>query len=293
MILVTGATGGSGAELIKQLEPLGIPIRAMVRKPPTFSGSTNVEVVTANFDDQESLTKALQGVERAFLTTNSTDRVEEQQLNFVEAAARAGVRHIVYLSQLHASTDSPVRFLRYHAVVENALASSGMAFTNLRPNLYMQALLGFSRSIQSEDRFYAPAGNARISLVDVRDIAAVAAVALTQTGHEGRSYDITGPEALTHQDLAIQFSGVLGKTVNYIDVPDTAMREALLSYGMPVWQADGLIEDYGHYLRGEAAAVSADVERVTRLAPRSFRTFLKDYSRAFQNKYEGDKSAAA
>ena len=117
--------------------------------------------------------------------TNSSERAEEQQLRFVEIARVAGLRHIVYLSQLHAAKNSPVRFLRYHAVVEEAI-SSGMAFTNLRPNLYMQGLLGFRSSIISEGRFYAPAADARISIVDVRDIAAVAAAALTEKATKER-----------------------------------------------------------------------------------------------------------
>ncbi len=283
MILVTGATGVNGTELIKQLEPLGVPIRTMVRKLPANAlYSRNVECAIADFDDRESLVRALQGVERAFLTTNSSEHVEEQQLRFVEAAKQAGVSYVVYLSQLHAAKDSPVRFLRYHAVVEEALASSGMAFTYLRPNLYMQAMLGFAHSIHSEGRFFTPAGNARVSLVDVRDIAAVAAAALTSSGHEGKTYDITGPEALTHTGMAAQFSDALGKQVDYIDVPDAAMHSALLSYSMPLWQTEGLIEDYGHYRREEASAVSNHVQQITGTAPRSFRTFLDDYKQAFQ-----------
>ncbi len=285
MILVTGATGTNGSELIRKLSPRGVRIRAMARKPPKAPTTLapNVEFVAANFDDEPSLAKALKGVDSAFLTTNSSERVESQQLCFVQAAAAAGVRRIVYLSQLHARPDSPVRFLRYHANIEAALAYSGMACTHLRPNLFMQGLLAFAPSIQSQGRFYAMAGDAKVSLVDVRDIAAVAAAALTESGHEGKSYDITGPEALTHQQLAAQISAVIGKPVEYVDVPDGSMRGTLSSYGMPAWQADGLIEDYEHYRRGEAAGLSQDVEKVTGTPPRSFQTFLDDYKQAFLN----------
>lgn len=283
MILVTGATGSNGSALIPLLAAQGVSVRAMARKAPkapnTFA--PNVEFVAADFDDEASLTKALEGIESAFLTTNSSDRVASQQLCFVKAAADAGVRHVVYLSQLHARPSSPVRFLRYHAEVETALAYSGMAYTNLRPNLFMQGMLAFAPSIESQGRFYAPAGDARVSLVDVRDIAAVAAATLTNPGHEGKSYDITGPEALTHQQLAAQISAAIGKQVEYVDVPDSTMRGKLSSYGLPAWQADGLIEDYEHYRRGEAAGVTKDVEKVTGYPPRSFRTFLNDHKQAF------------
>jgi len=183
MILITGATGNNGTEIIRRLAGSGARVRAMVRKYPDGTDALpGVEYVMADFDDHVSIRRALDSVHRAFLTTNSTERVEAQQLNFVEQARAAGVRHIVYLSQLHAARSSPVRFLRYHAVVEDAIGSSGMAFTHLRPNLYMQGLLGFRSSIATEGRFFASAGDASVSIVDVRDIAAVAAAALTQGG---------------------------------------------------------------------------------------------------------------
>jgi uncharacterized protein YbjT (DUF2867 family) len=283
MILVTGASGNNGAEVIKQLSGSGSPVRAMSRRPHERfgEGSPGVEFVTADFDDPASLRRALDGVESAFLVTNSSERVQAQQLSFVDAARVVGVRHIVYLSQLHATRDSPVRFLRYHAVVENAIAASGMAFTNLRPNLYMQGLLGFRSSIASEGRFFAPAGDSRVSIVDVRDIAAIAVVALTEAGHEGKTYDITGPEALTHAEMATQLSNALGRQVAFVDIPETAMREALLGFGIPEWQADGLIEDYAHYRRGEASTVSTSIRDVTGHPPHSFADFARDYKQVF------------
>src|ERR1700691_2002584 len=131
MILVTGATGKNGVEIIKRLSGKGKSVRAMVHSLNGFPSNTpNVEFLAADFDDAASLRKVLDGVDRAFLVTNSSERVEERQLRFVDVARDAGVKHIVYLSQLHAAKDSPLRFLRYHAVVEEALRSSGMAYTN-------------------------------------------------------------------------------------------------------------------------------------------------------------------
>jgi uncharacterized protein YbjT (DUF2867 family) len=154
VILITGASGTNGTELIKLLVEKGIPVRAMSRKPPA-SGQHGAEFVAADFDDAESIRRALEGVAQAFLVMPSSAKVEEQQLGFVEAARSAGVRNLVYLSQLHSTTDSPVRFLRYHAVVEDAIKSSGMTFTHLRPNLFIQGLLAFASSIKSDGRFYA------------------------------------------------------------------------------------------------------------------------------------------
>jgi uncharacterized protein YbjT (DUF2867 family) len=248
---------------------------------PATEGLPGVEFVRADFDDPASVRRALDGVDRAFLVTNSTERAEAQQLGFVQVARAAGLQHIVYLSQLHAAAESPVRYLRYHAVVEDAISRSGMAFTHLRPNLYMQGLLGFRGSIVAEGRFFAPASDARVSIVDVRDIAAVAVRALTEMGHEWKAYDITGPEALTHAEMAAQLSDALGRQVTFVDVPDAAMREALAGLGVPDWHADGLIEDYAHYRRGEAAAVSSAVQDVTGRPPRTFAGFARDYRQAF------------
>jgi len=209
MILVTGASGNNGAEVIKQLSRSGAAVRAMSRRPHEriSEGSPGVEFVTADFDDPASLRRALDGVGSAFLVTNSYERVQAQQLSFVEAARAVSVKRVVYVSQLHATRDSRVRFLRYHAVVEDAIAASGMAFTNLRPNLYMQGLFGYHSSIASEGRFFAPAADSRISIVDVRDIAAIAVVALTEAGHEGKTYNITGPGAYPLRDGDTAFEG--------------------------------------------------------------------------------------
>lgn len=286
MILVTGAAGKNGVEILKRLLGRRERVRAMVHKQREIASpppNAALEYVEGDFDDPESLRKVLKDVQRAFLVTNSSDRVEERQLRFVHLAREAGVKHIVYLSQLHAASDSPLRFLRYHAAVEEAVRSSGMTYTNLRPNLYMQGLLMIGRSIASEGRFFAPAGDARVSVVDVRDIAAVAVAALTQSQHEGKTYDITGPAALSHAEMAEQLSGALGRPVAFVDVPEGEFREALRSFHMPDWQADGLIEDYAHYRRGEAANVCSAVKDVTGEAARPFTVFARDNRLAFLN----------
>jgi uncharacterized protein YbjT (DUF2867 family) len=283
MVLITGATGNNGKEIIKALAGRGVAVRAMVRKAAGQGEfPRGVEQTIANFDDAQSLEQALTGVERAFLVTPSSEKVQDQQLRFVAAARKAGVRSVVYLSQLNAKKESPVRFLRYHAVVEEALEESGLAVTVLRPNLYMQGLLLFKQMISSEGVIAAPVGDARISIVDVRDIAAVGVAALTEAGHEGKTYDITGPQALTHSELAAQLSETLEKNIRFQDISEVSMLQALLSFQMPRWQAEGLVEDYAHYARGEADMVTTQVKEVTGHSPRDFRLFTRDYKAAFE-----------
>jgi uncharacterized protein YbjT (DUF2867 family) len=285
-ILLTGATGTIGSELTKILISRGVPFRALVRSLPTaaaLQGQPGVELVVGDLNDPASLAPALAGIERAFLLTNSTEWAEQQQLNFVQQARQAGVRHVVKLSQWAADRHSPVRFLRYHAAVEEAIRASGLAYTFLRPNLFMQGLLGFREPIVHQGMFFAAIGNARVSVVDTRDIAAAAAAALMEPGHEGRTYDLTGPAALTHAEMASQLSQALGKPVVFQDISAEAMRAALLGAGFPAWQADGLIEDYAHYHRGEAAQVTTGVQEATGADPHTFADFARDYALAFQS----------
>lgn len=283
-ILITGATGTIGSELARLFIENGISFRAMIRtagKSGQLTGSPYAEEIYGDFNDPDSLKKALNGIEKVFLLTNSTEFAEKQQIDLVDAAVAAGVKHIVKLSQFAADLHSPVRYLRYHAAVEQRIIGSGINYTFLRPNLFMQGLLLFSDTIIHQGKFFAPAGEAKISLVDIRDIAAVAYQALTQPGHENKSYDITGPQALTHGEIASLLSEVTGKTISYIDVTPDDMRRALASLSFPKWQAEGLLEDYAHYSRGEAALISNDVKRVTGNEPRSFKTFAQDNAASF------------
>jgi uncharacterized protein YbjT (DUF2867 family) len=284
MILVTGATGNNGTEIVKRLAAKAqVQVRAMVRNPDRASAIAlpQVEIVEGDFDRPATLLGALAGVERAFLLTPSSERAQSQQIAFIDAALQSGVTHIVKLSQFAADAHSPVRFLRYHAAVEAALQASGIAYTLLRPNLYMQGLLNFRSTIATQNAFYAAAGDAKVSAVDVRDIADVAVAALTESGHEGKIYELTGPQALTHAEMAEGLSEALGRRVEFVDIPPEAMREALVGVGLPVWQADGLVEDYAHYRRGEAAAVTSGVRDAIGKEPRSFDEFARDYAAMF------------
>jgi uncharacterized protein YbjT (DUF2867 family) len=279
-IFLTGATGAVGSQLVQQLTSQNVAFKALVRTPEQaaqLGTLPNVEVIVADLADPATFEYALIGIERAFLLTNSSEQAESLQMGFLEAAQRAGVGHIVKLSQFAADGSSPVRFLRYHARVENRIRELGLRYTFLRPNLYMQGLLAFKDLIKYQGQFFAAIGKARVSLVDVRDIAAIAAASLTEPGHEHKTYDITGPEALSHYQLAETLSQVLGKPVNFIDVSPDQMEEALRGAGFPEWQAGGLIEDYAHYAREEAAAVSDAVTRVVGRNPIGFEQFVQDH----------------
>ncbi|UOQ64394.1 SDR family oxidoreductase [Hymenobacter volaticus] len=285
-ILLTGATGTIGTEVSKLLSTAGVPFRALVRslqdpKAEQLQTLPGAELVIGDLNKPETVASALLGIERAFLLTNSSEQAETQQLAFVDMARQVGVRHLVKLSQWAADRNSPVRFLRYHAVVEEAIRATDMAYTFLRPNLFMQGLLAFRDSIRTQGQFFAAIGEAKVSVVDVRDIAAAAVAALTASGHENKIYNLTGPEALTHAQMAAQLSAALGKPIRFQDVPPEVMHAAVLEIGFPRWQADGLVEDYAHYHRGEAATVASGVLEATGQAPRPFAAFAHDYAPQF------------
>jgi uncharacterized protein YbjT (DUF2867 family) len=172
-----------GREVVKRLSSQGKQVRAVTRELQKAKSHQlpNVQFVKGDFDDPDSMRRACSGVESAFLLSNATKRAEQKQIAFVEVARNSGVRHSVKLSQLHADVNSTGRFLRYHAAVEAAVQDANITFTFLRPNLYMQGLLNFRQSIKEKSAFFAAAGQARISAVDVRDLADVAAGALTSS----------------------------------------------------------------------------------------------------------------
>jgi uncharacterized protein YbjT (DUF2867 family) len=281
-VLVTGATGSTGSALLELPVSRGVGVRAMVRRErdATRMAATGVETVVADFDDEAASGKALQGVDRVYLVTPSSERAEDQQRRFVELAAATGVQQVVKLSQLGADESSPVRFLRWHAAVERRIRELGVGYTFLRPNLFFQGLFAFAGTIAAEGRFFAPIGDARVSAVDVRDVAGVAAAALTEPGHVGQTYTITGPAAITHSDIAEALSAATGREIEFVDVAPEAFR-ASLDGVLPDWQLDGLVEDYAHYGRGEAVAVLSTVVDVTGGEPRDIVQFARDYADRF------------
>lgn len=280
-VLVTGASGNTGRPLAEQLHAAGAAVRGMVRS--TRSAATLPEGVTpalADFDDVDGLRAALDGVRAAYLVTPSSERVEEQQLRFVDLAADAGLEHLVVLSQLAAQEDSPVRFLRYHAVVERRVRERGLGFTFLRPNLFFQGLLQVAPLVASQGVLPAPIGEARISAVDVRDIAEVAAASLTDARHLGQTYTLTGPAAITHGEVAAALAEATGHPVTFVDTPPEQFADALRG-AMPEWQLGGLLEDYAHYRAGEAAEVTSVIPEVTGHPARGLDDFVRDYASAF------------
>ncbi|MDQ2871474.1 MAG: SDR family oxidoreductase [Acidobacteriota bacterium] len=275
MILVTGATGKVGSALIKELEALKAPYRAGVR----HAGSMGMDSVAFDFDDPETFGAALTGVERLFLLTSG---VTEREGPAVDAAKAAGVRHIVKLSAW-GSEKEDFAFGRHHRAIEKRIEASGVPWTFLRPNGFMQNYLTQAATIKGQGAFYLPSGGSKYSLIDARDVGAVAARVLTATGHEGRAYALSGPESLSNGEIARKLSAATGKPVNYVDVPDDVFRKSVVESGVPGPYADDYIDLLHYYRAGKATAVTADVESVTGKPPRTFDEFAGDFAAQFKS----------
>jgi uncharacterized protein YbjT (DUF2867 family) len=276
MILVTGATGLNGSELMRRLSAKGIPSRALVRNPAKalpLASLPNVEVVEGDMARPDSLTDALRGIERAMLISSSDQTMVEVQSSFIDAARRAGVQHIVKLSGIIPELDSPFRFARMHAEIEKRLEASGVAYTHLRAGEFMPSYFRQVPSIVARGVMALPMADARIASVDIGDIAEVAIAVLTTSGHEGKTYPLTGPESLTMADVAAKLSAAIGKPVRYVDVPPEDARQARLAAGMPPYLAEGLDELFAERRKGKESTVWSTIQEVFGWAPTSFDEF--------------------
>ena len=282
MILITGAAGHIGHELIRLLEESGAEFRIMV-SPAAGEEHRDRKYTTVpgDWDDPGSLAAAVKGADRVFLSSPAGPEQAERQGRLVEAARKAGVSHLVKLSSLGARLDDTSRLGRWHAEIERRIEASGLAYTHLRPHFTMQNMLMFEHTITLENAFYAPMGEGRIGLVDARDIAAVAAVVLTEDGHAGQAYDITGPDILSFMDVSNRLSAVRKRQVTYVDIPPDKAREGMLRAGTPEWLADGILELYASFRAGEGELATETVERVTGRRARSFDEFAVDYAEHF------------
>src|ERR1700743_1885856 len=214
MLLVTGATGTTGMEVLKALKARGTEARALVRDETKAHHLRDLgfEPATGDLGDPRTLGPALEGVEKAYLVSPIGPMQSEFEQAFLESAKEAGVEHVVKLSVIGASPEAPLRFARAHGTVEQALRESGMAFTLLRSAAFMQNTLSWGPQVH-HDTFYTPVPDAAFSLVDARDVAEVAALALTTEGHEGKAYGLSGPEAVSYREQATRLFATAGRSV--------------------------------------------------------------------------------
>ncbi len=285
MILITGASGNVGREVVKQALAVGLTIRATFQSPHIAARApAGLEGVIMDYTQPATIRSALQGVEKILLVGPPVRDLATLEANFIKEARAAGGKHIVKLSAVGGRESM---FPSGHRDSEENIEASGLPYTFLRPNGFMQNLVNYDAgTIRSRNAFYGCQENGAVSVVDIRDIAAVAVIALVATGHEGKSYTLTGGEALTNAQVAEKISRVAGRKISYVDLPPAEFKKAILSGGTPEWSADALVDLQRLYREGKASLVTDDVEWLTGRKPITFDQFARDYAFAFREEEE-------
>ena len=275
VIAVTGATGGLGGRLARRLAERGVRQRLVVRDPARAPALAGAEVATGSYDDPGGLRRAFEGAGTLFMVSASEDP-DRMRLhsNVVSAAGDAGVGRVVYTSFFGAAPDCTFTFGRDHWHTEELIRASGLRHTFLRDNLYIDFL---PLMVGADGEIRGPAGDGRAAAVTRDDIADVAAtVLLDETGaHDGRTYDMTGPEAFTLAEAAEELSRAAGRPISYHPETIEEAYASRASYGAPDWEVAGWVTTYVAIANGDLDAVSGDVAAVAGHPPASLAEFLR------------------
>ena len=283
MILVTGASGSVGKEVLKEVGKSGAKHRVMYRSAAEATKQPpGTETVIADFAKKETLSPALRGVESVYLVCSPIPDLVELESNMIDACVAAGVKHVVLNSALGAG-DYDKSFPSWHRKVEDKLRGTRLSYTILRPNSFHQNVVSiFAPSIRAQGAFYGSMRDSRNSFIDVRDIAAVAARALSGGEHSGKVYELNGPEALNYTELAVKISKAAGREVKYVDIPMDAQRKAMLDQGMPEWLVTALLNLQQYYLNGKGGETDGLLEKLLARAPIKMDEFLAENAGAFR-----------
>lgn len=277
-ILITGATGGTNRFVVPALKAKGVKLRALVRSEPKGKElkDAGVEVVVGDYADKASLKKALDGVDSVFFVTPPHPEAQAFAASFLEVARQTSKPRIVRLSVYGASPDGPTDNTRQHGRTDLQIIDSGLHFCILRPNFFMQNMLGSAEQILQEGNMYWGFADGRVALIDVRDIADAAVAVLADKSWDGGIYELTGPEAITLHEVAKAIGTALGRPVKYVPVPPEAVEKALRERNMGDW-FPVVMRDYSRaYAANWGARVSGLVRKLTGHPPRAIDAFARE-----------------
>ncbi|MFI5909741.1 NAD(P)H-binding protein [Dactylosporangium sp. NPDC051541] len=291
-ILVTAATGTVGPHVVRELRSRGAHVRAFVRDPAAAAATLgDVELAPGDFDDPASLRRALDGVDHLYLSAADGHRKVAHETAAIDAAAAAGVKRIVQLSAMHADTASPLPVFRWHGEAEAHLRRSGVPAVILRPAFFMTNLLMVAGGVAHTGRLGGPTAGRRIAMIDIRDVAAVAAVKLMEpepatgsepeTGSPAGTYELTGPAAVTFADVAAALTEATGRPVQALDLTEEEARPRFAGAGLPSWLEEHLVGVFGVIRAGGFERANGHVEAITGHPARGVGVFARDYAAAF------------
>jgi uncharacterized protein YbjT (DUF2867 family) len=280
MILITGASGNVGKEVLKKVAKTGHKVRAAYQSPQSAAAPDGVEVVAVDYNQPETLRKALDGVEKVFLVGPPTQQLVPLERKAMDVIVQSKVKHVVKLS---AMGGRDATFPRQHAESEDYIRSTGVPYTFLRPNGFMQNLVNYSApTIKSIGKFFGSEGEGKVSQIDIGDIASVAAKVLSEEGHADKVYTLTGPEALSNCEVAKILSEVLGRAIEFVNLPPDQLHAGLVAAGVPEWNANALVDLQRLYHDGKAAEVTADVQNILGRSPIRLRQFVAEHRQDFE-----------
>lgn len=283
-ILLTGATGSVSSAVIRALQGSGHHLVGLVRDPAKASALTalGVELRQGDLDDLRTIEGAFAGVDVAWLLAPPAPLAPLQSSNALWAARLGGVKHVVRMSAIGAAHDAPNLNSRMHALSDAEIAGAGLPYTIVRPHFFMQNLMMAAHSVAEQGAMYFALGDAALPMIDVRDIAAsVAAILSNPAPHAGKTYDLTGPAAVTLDAVAGALGEAVGKPVRYVPVPVPAMIDTLVKYGADTYMQIAMRDYFTSYSRGWKAEVTDHVARLTGAAPRDIGAFARDFAGAF------------
>lgn len=281
--LIAGATGTNGRMLTSRLATAGYSVRALVRNLSSAQSlvQPNVQLFEGDLNDPATLESAFENVDRAFIATAIVPNTVELFQNFFDAAKSTTGAHILKFSALGAGDNAQSLVQKQHTDSDTALIESGLPYTILRPNSFYQNMLWSAASISTTGQFYLPLANAKQSIVDVRDLTEVAFQSLVTTEHQGKIYELTGPESLSYHDVAQQLSSLIGKAVTYVPISDEVALQGMVDSGMPEWTASALTELYGAFATGEYADTNDNIQMITGKPTITFAAWAEEHKSAF------------
>src|SRR5262245_40774066 len=292
MILVTGAAGLNGSAVVREFSRNSVPVRALVRdrlKAKALTGLPHVELVEGDMDRAGTLSPALQGVGRVLMISTAGPQLVETQCRFVDACKAAGVAQVVKFSGKESGIGFDAknfRFTRMHEDIERYLETCGLAWTHLRPSQFMQVYLRETPTIAGKGLLLLPLEEVRLSPVDIGDIAKIAFVLLTKGGHEGRAFDITGPQALRMAEIAASIDDAIGRPVRYQNISSEDHRRAMVAAGLPSFMVDAFDEQAAERRRHPHSRVELGTHELFGVKPTTFAEFAQRHAAAFRGEAE-------